>query len=100
MIMDVYPRRAKALGMGGTATMKCRVLLTGRLADCVVVAESPPGFGFGEAELSLASYFLMTPKLIDGKPVEAQVTVPIRFQLKVTYVKPPSPSEHRSQEPD
>ena len=94
--MDVYPKRARDLGVEGTAVMKCRVLQNGRLKDCAVVSETPPGFGFGQAELKLAPYFLMTPKLIDGKPVDDEVTVPIRFKLNVIYATPPSPSEHKS----
>ena len=96
IFMDVYPKRARALGMEGVATMKCHILRNGRLKDCEVVSQTPPDFGFGEAELKLAKYFLMTPQLIDGKPVEAEVAVPIRFQLKVFYVPGPAPSEHRA----
>ena len=78
---SVYPARARELNVTGTTTMLCRVTRKGRLKDCRTLSESPQNFGFGAAELALAAYFEMTPKRIDGKPVEAEITVPMRFDL-------------------
>ena len=66
----------------GTATITCAVTATGSLTGCRVIRESPGEFGFGAATLKLAQYFKMSPRTVDGRPVEGgQVTIPIRFNL-------------------
>ncbi len=79
---SVYPVRARRLNVTGTASMRCRVTLKGRVKDCQSLSEDPPGFGFAKAELSLAKYFELPPMTVDGKPVESEITVPMRFDLK------------------
>ncbi len=81
-LMEVYPRRALRLSVTGKTSMQCRVTRHGDLKDCHTVSEDPPGFGFGPAELAIADYFKLTPMIIEGKPVEAEVVVPMRFDLK------------------
>ena len=78
-IMAVWPREAWAKGVGGRVTLKCRVSLRGTLTDCTVAAEEPEGSGFGEAALALVPQFLLKPGLRDGKPVESDIGIPIRF---------------------
>lgn len=46
---DNYPARAADAHVEGWAKVQCTVQTTGRLADCVVVAETPQGYGFGAA---------------------------------------------------
>jgi TonB family protein len=76
-----YPAKAKAEYVSGRATIICDVTAEGRLIDCEVVRESPQGYGFGEAAVSLGAIFRMSPKLIDGQPVDGGVvTVPIIFE--------------------
>jgi TonB family protein len=82
VIWSVYPLGARRLNITGTTIMRCVVTRKGRLRDCKTISEAPPNFGFGAAEVALAPYFLMTPKMVDGKPVEAEITVPMRFDLK------------------
>lgn len=62
--------------------MDCVVTRKGRLKGCKKISEDPSGFGFGDAELYLAPYFEMVPATVGGKPVESEITVPMRFDLK------------------
>lgn len=81
-IADFYPRRATALGLEGRAVLECRVSVAGRLKDCRVYTETPPGAGFGEAALRLAPLIVARPGTINGAPiVDEPVRVPIAFRL-------------------
>ena len=77
-----YPDRAQRMGQEGSATITCAVTATGSLTGCRLVRETPDDYGFGAATLKLAQYFKMSPRTVDGQPVEGgQVTIPIRFNL-------------------
>jgi len=86
-LADLYPERAQRMSQSGAAAVKCRVTIEGDLADCVIVSESPPGFGFGLATLRAASRWRMEPATRNGVPVEAVVTVPIRWKLALSPAK-------------
>jgi hypothetical protein len=61
--------------------MQCRVTAAGRLADCVIIEETPPGLGFGEAMLKTARLFRMRPRTVDGHPVEGgTVVIPLTWR--------------------
>jgi len=77
-----YPDRAQRMEQEGAATITCAVTAAGSLTGCRVVRETPSEFGFGAATLKLSQYFKMSPRTVDGRPVEGgQVTIPIRFNL-------------------
>jgi TonB family protein len=75
----VWPRKAASLGLSGAATITCVVNIQGLLQACAVADESPAGYGFGEAAVALAPTFLMTPATRNGRPVEAEVSIPVGF---------------------
>ncbi|WP_374274308.1 TonB family protein [Brevundimonas sp.] len=79
-LLDVYPNRALDKGVAGSATLRCTVTAAGRLSGCSVASETPGGYGFGRAAMSLTRYFAVSPRLVDGRPVAgAEVDIPIRF---------------------
>lgn len=78
----LYPKRAATRGIGGSATLDCRVTVTGSVNACVVLRESPAGYGFGEAALASSRYFKLNPRTVDGQVIEgAKVQIPMGFNL-------------------
>ncbi len=79
-LMLAFPRAARAQGVSGRAAMSCTVELDGKLADCSVVRETPPGWGFGRAILLTRDFFRLSPKKVNGQPVAGgKVTIPLTF---------------------
>lgn len=91
-LADVYPPAAEKSGLGGRATIECRVATDGLLAHCRLLAEDPRGAGFGEAALKLSQRFRMKPMSRDGHPVAGGVVrIPIMFRIPAPPA-PPQPS--------
>ena len=60
----------------------CTVEAGGVLGGCAVAQETPPGQGYGEGALALASKFRVAPWSIDGAPtVGAKIRLPIHYEL-------------------
>jgi protein TonB len=77
-----YPPQAIDAEMQGRAVIRCKVTISGTLTGCIVVSETPPGYGFGRAAVRLSPYFRMTPRTEDGRAVDgALVDVAIGFRF-------------------
>jgi len=92
-ISRYYPDRAQRQNVDGTVRVQCRLSSDGVLGDCIVLSETPTGYGFGEAALNVAARFQMRPGTRDGRPVSSQVIIPISFSLPAPEpaASPPRP---------
>lgn len=78
----VYPRLAMEASRWGDVNLDCLVGLDG-LLTCAVAAESPEGWGFGEAALSLSHQFRVGPQTRDGVDTAGgRIILPIRFRME------------------
>lgn len=78
-----YPHDAYRKKLSGDSAIRCAVAADGRLADCVVVSETPSAMGFGAAALSLADRFRMKPQALAARTATT-VTVPFRWKIAST----------------
>jgi protein TonB len=84
----VYPPKALAAGVEGSATLRCALRPDGSLAGCAVAAESPANYQFGAAALKLAGRFRTEPPCPGGpETLPGGREVAIRFV--VTKYLPP-----------
>ncbi len=86
-----YPPLANVLGLAGKAEITCFVSELGQLERCRVDQEVPLGLGIGKAALSIAPYFHMKPRTIDGVAVAGgQFSTVIRFAMPEWSVDSPA----------
>ncbi|HEY1752207.1 MAG TPA: hypothetical protein VGG29_13175 [Caulobacteraceae bacterium] len=87
-IQAAYPVRALSDQVQGGAVIDCLVSVGGGLEACRVGAESPAGYGFGQAAVDLAGDFKMKPGELDGDPVGGR---PVRISVGFTTADPTAP---------
>jgi TonB family protein len=76
-----YPERAQREERSGHAVISCKTNVGGYLTDCRVESESPAGYGFGAAALSMADEFKIAPGMREGVLHEGHVRIPIAFRM-------------------
>jgi TonB family protein len=74
-----YPLTDDGDMVPGTVSLRCRVTAAGRLAACEIIDETPAGRGFGEAAVLSTRMARLTPRTVDGVPMEGDVRFTIRF---------------------
>lgn len=78
-----YPAAAAERLINGRGLLVCTVKGQGRLTDCDVTGETPTGWGFGHAILSLAGKFQMRSLDRDGNPVTGgHVSIPVTLMVR------------------
>ncbi len=80
---SAYPAQAKAAGVSGDVSVTCQVTADGAMSGCRTTAETPTGYGFGDAAVGLASQITVQPKAKDGSPVGGRpVTWDVPFKAQ------------------
>ncbi len=69
------------MNISGRVVAKCVVSETGQLSICQIAEEMPTGYGFGAATLRVLRLVHARPATRDGKAIEAEMTIPILWQL-------------------
>ncbi len=64
----LYPDDALRHNIAGRTRFTCTVGADGKLIDCSILSEDPPGHGFGDATLRLTKLFQVPSVSRDGKP--------------------------------
>lgn len=91
------PPLAQAFNIGGWARLNCIVSKEATPTFCMTVADSPSGFGFGEAASKLSTDYRLHPDLMtagaQGETVSLLVEFPAAPQATPSLAKaPPDPS--------
>lgn len=78
-----FPSRATQNNIEvGEAIISCELLATGRLTNCTVVSEDPPGYGFGESAIRASRRARITPAVVNGVPQVGRVVYPQHFLIR------------------
>ena len=76
-----FPKTANGVN-SVRVVLACTVTNSGGLGGCTVDSEDPPGQGYGQGALALATKFKVGPWSQDGQPtVGAHLKLPIRYEL-------------------
>jgi outer membrane biosynthesis protein TonB len=89
-VEHAYPREAAARKVEGMTAVHCRIGDDGHLSDCRVTMETPAGFGFGQAALSLTGKYRAAELSKSGQPVAGK-----SVDLKIPSYSKASRSEPR-----
>jgi len=87
-----YPDRAVRMSAQGQSLVRCKVTDDGRLDECWVRGEAPAGYGFGVAELVLATQVMRATSPGPDAPAYdwRTVDVPIAWSLPSNTPPPPA----------
>jgi periplasmic protein TonB len=80
-IIPIYPELARRAGLPGRVILEAVVQPDGTVASVVVLRETPPRLGFGEAAEKAVSQWRYRPALQRGIPVAVYFTVVVQFEL-------------------
>jgi len=78
--IQVYPAAAREANVIGKVRLGCNVSAQGKLEQCQLLMQSPPGWGFGAAALAMTKSFSWRPETVNGVPVGGiPVVIPFDF---------------------
>jgi protein TonB len=81
-LIKVYPDKALYASKSGHVVMHCSVTPEGKLSDCKITQETPKGFGFGAAVLSLVPLYRLEPVTAGGTAAsDGTVDIPVDFRI-------------------
>lgn len=75
-----YPQDALDAGVSGFATVTRTAEPSGRVSGCMVIAENPSQYGFGEAAIDIVSRGRLRPFSSEFEPVEFTVRIPFKLE--------------------
>lgn len=91
-VARTFPDKAVRIGRPGAVLLECQIDGKGLLTACQVQAETPSGFGFGDAGLDIAQRFRAAPLSRSGRPTAgAIVRIPFPYQLPHDAASPYPP---------
>src|SRR5260221_14577561 len=82
-----FPDKARAAGIQGSAELSCGQTVHLGLRDCVLLSESPEGYDFGGAALSLAEASPENPH-VSAKALKAGLRMTFYFCLNPANIFP------------
>ena len=76
---DEFPPKALDEGVSGSATVSCDATSEGVIEACVIISETPEGYGFGQSAVRIVQRGRLVPSA-DGQPYEGfHITVPFNL---------------------
>jgi TonB family protein len=76
-----YPEEARKAGIEDTVLVRAHIDSTGRVAETKILRSSRPGYGFEKVAENAIRSVQWKPAFKNGRPVDAWVAVPFRFNL-------------------
>jgi len=74
-----YPRISLLAGIEGTVYVRATVDESGKVVDASTVDTTH--HGFGQAAIDAIKQWEFKPATLDGKPIKAEVTIPVKFRI-------------------
>jgi hypothetical protein len=69
------------MGIEGRSVIDCEITSAGKLRDCRATLEEPDAWGFGQAAVGLASFFVLEQPAATPWSPGRRIQVPISFRL-------------------
>jgi protein TonB len=79
--VPVYPEEARKKGIQGEIMVQILVGTDGSVKEATIVSNKTGSKDFEKAALDAVKQWKFEPGKLDGKPVEVNVVVPIKFKL-------------------
>jgi protein TonB len=78
-VNPVYPEEAKAAGIQGSVILDCVIGVDGSVSEAAVIESVPE---LDQAAIDAVLQWVYEPTLLNGEPVEVEMTVTVTFTLR------------------